>query len=98
MSTTAVSDPPKNGTPSMGLSGWAAVIANLSAVTLMSGMFWQAQQEQYRQQREDRAMFREVIVKLEDRAERDRETNREANRDLAAAVRQLASEMKQGRQ
>lgn len=79
---------------SMGLSGWAAVVANLSAVGLVCLMFWQSQTEQQRLAREDRAMFREVLTKLEDRADKDRD----AHRELAKAVRQLADEIRQGRQ
>lgn len=88
MSTTATE--PKTGW-SMGLSSWAAQIANLTAVALICLMFYQDRQESLRLAREDRELFRESIKQLsETSAEQWR-----AIRALSTQIRALTDIIKE---
>ena len=51
--------PSPDGPPSLGLRGWAAALANLSAVTLIGVMFYVQNGEFHAMAKEDRAMCRE---------------------------------------
>lgn len=78
----AENEPQKPGW-SMGLGGWTAQIANLTAVGLICLMFYQDRQESMKSTREDRALFRETIQKLSD-----------ASSEQWRAIRNLATQIK----
>lgn len=49
---------------SLGLKGWAATVANLSAVAFMGVLFWLSLQQVFKSAAEDRAMFRQELSAL----------------------------------
>lgn len=74
---------------SMGLRGWVAQVANLTAVGVLCFLFYAAQQQQFAQQREDRQMFRQELAAQREQVARDSERQWEAIRGLAEEIKRL---------
>lgn len=72
----------------MGLSGVWGQLANLSAVGLMCLLLYQSVQEQYRQARDDREMFRSELQRLQ----RGQEDTARALQEITAELRRLKKE------
>jgi hypothetical protein len=74
----------------MGLRGRWGSVANLTAVGLICVLFYQGQQEAYRQAREDRQMFREEMRQVHE----DSRRQGAAIESLTESVRTLVEEVR----
>jgi hypothetical protein len=70
----------------MGLKGIWATIANLTAVALVCLLFYQSQQEMYKQNREERQMFRDELRAFHE----DSNRQWEAQKSLTRSVEKLS--------
>lgn len=71
---------------SMGLQGWAAVVGNLTASTLVCTLFaagaWLMMSAYFEQAREDRALCRQQVAAVHDAVERQTQVLNEVRRAL----------------
>jgi alkanesulfonate monooxygenase SsuD/methylene tetrahydromethanopterin reductase-like flavin-dependent oxidoreductase (luciferase family) len=77
--------------PLLGLAGWLGQMANLTATGLICLMFYQGQQVQWQQAREDRVMYTQQLEQLRADANRGRETLD----SLTRSVESLADEVRE---
>ena len=77
----------------MGLTGFPAMIANMTAIGLICLMFYQDRQESFRMAREDRAMYREELTVM--RAESQR--TQKSFDDVTLSIRSLVIELQKGK-
>lgn len=83
-----------------GLGKWKPW-TNLTAVALVMGMFWQSQQEFYKNAREDRGLFKEEMHGLQQSCLRQWQVlrdNQKSIENMGKAVDGLAEEMRKDRE